>query len=61
MGFVTACLDMLKRLEDWCLAKNYRRERRDAQLMCQEAYYAAPKVASSVGPGISSLPYDWGG
>lgn len=64
MSFVTACLDMLQRLEDRCLAKNYGRE---AQLMCQEADYTAQKVASSVGlssgPGISSLPQlavgDW--
>lgn len=26
VGFVTARLDMLQRLEDWCLAKNYGRE-----------------------------------
>lgn len=26
VSFVTACLDMLQRLEDWCLAKNYGKE-----------------------------------
>lgn len=57
VSFITACLDMLQRLEDWCLAKNYGKE---AQFMCQKAYYIAQKVISSVGlssgPGISSLP-----
>lgn len=63
MGLVAARLDMLQRLEDRCLAKNYRRERREAQLVCQEAYSTAPKVVSSVGLNsgldISSLPPDW--
>lgn len=33
VSFVTACLDMLQRLQDWRLAKNYGME---AQVMCQE-------------------------
>lgn len=56
MSFVTACLDMLQRLEDRCLAENYRKE----VVMCQKAHYTAQKVISSVGlisgPGISFLP-----
>lgn len=62
MGFVTARLDMLQRLEDWCLAKNYRRETREAQLMSGGLLHSTKSFSSAglnSGLSISSLSPDW--